>query len=47
MEPAFQWADDAQQYVAHGAAGRVAFGNNDVRRGPVNVAVITLRIHVT
>ena len=22
--------------------GRAAFGNNDVRRGPVNVAVITL-----
>ena len=27
---------------AHGAAGRAAFGNNDVRRGPVNVDVITL-----
>ena len=31
-----------QQYVAHGAAGRAAFGNNDFRRGPVNVAVIWL-----
>ena len=28
---------------AHGAAGRAAFGNNDFRRGPVNVAVITPR----
>ena len=31
-----------QQYVAHGAAGRAAFGNNDVCRGPVNVDVIPL-----
>ena len=31
-----------KQYVAHGAAGRAAFGNNDFRRGPVNVAVIRL-----
>ena len=31
-----------EQYVAHGAAGRAAFGNNDFRRGPVNVAVIPL-----
>ena len=29
--------------VAHGAAGRAAFGSNDFRRGPVNVAVITLK----
>ena len=29
-----------QQYVAHGAAGRAAFGNNDIRRGPVNVDVM-------
>ena len=31
------------QYVAHGAAGRAAFGHNDVCRGPVNVAVIRLK----
>ena len=30
--------------VAHGAAGRAAFGNYDFRRGPVNVAVITLKL---
>ena len=29
-----------QQYVAHGTAGRAAFGSIDFRRGPVNVAVI-------
>ena len=29
--------------IAHGAAGRAAFGNDDFRRGPVNVAVIRLR----
>ena len=28
--------------IAHGAAGRAAFGNNDFRRGPVNVDVIML-----
>ena len=33
-----------EQYVEHGAAGRAAFGNNDFRRGPVNVAVIWLQI---
>ena len=32
-----------QQYVAHGVAGRAAFGNNNACRGPVNVAVIQLR----
>ena len=32
-----------QQYVAHGAAGRAGFGNNDFRRGPVNVDVIPLK----
>ena len=31
-----------EQYVALGVAGRAAFGNNDFRRGPVNVAVIRL-----
>ena len=35
-----QEGHDEYQYVAHGAAGRAAFGNNDFRRGPVNVAVI-------
>ena len=31
-----------EQNDVHGAAGRAAFENNDVCRGPVNVAVITL-----
>jgi len=44
QEDAEKWATAFPNYVAHGAAGRAAFGNNDVRRGPVNVDVITLQL---
>ena len=41
-EPFFNQSTVTELIIAHGAAGRAAFGNNGFRRGPVNVAVITL-----